>query len=211
MVRDALLSIVPDALRESVDVKWLARRALVYLAAPGAIVLVVLIGMMFSSTSHLPRGVTSTLGPTYRAIGEPVGLEIPSLHAKAPVIPIIVQGDVLISPRDVRTVGWWRESAQPGSHTGQSLLSGHTYRAGYSPMNRLKNINQGATILIHGKKRTASFLVQDVFIWSKKKIAKHSVDLFDPDLHDSRMVLVTSAGYDGKKWNSNVIVLGYPN
>jgi sortase (surface protein transpeptidase) len=200
-----------DALLESVDFTWLARRALLYLAAPGAMALVVLIGMTLSSTSHLPRGVTSTVGPTYRAIGEPVGLEIPSLHAKAPITRIGLRGDVLISPRDVRTVGWWHESAQPGSHTGQSLLSGHTYRAGYSPMNHLKDINPGATILIHGKKRTASFLVQDVFIWSKKKIAKHSVDLFDPDLHDSRMVLVTSAGYDGKKWNSNVIVFGYPN
>jgi sortase (surface protein transpeptidase) len=195
----------------SVDALWVLRRLAVYLAAPGAMALVVLIGMAFSSTSHLPRGVTSTLSPTYRAIGEPVSLEIPSLHAKAAVIPIRTQGDELVSPPDVRTVGWWRDSAQPGSPVGQSLFSGHAYHAGYSPMNHLKDINRGATILIHGKRRTASYLVQDVFIWSKKKIAKNSVDLFDPDLHDSRLVLVTSAGYDGKKWNANVIVFGYPN
>jgi len=195
----------------SIDALWVLRRLGVYLAAPGAMALVVLIGMAFSSTSHLPRGVTSTLSPTYRAIGEPVSLEIPSLHAKAAVIPIRTQGDELVSPPDVRTVGWWRDSAQPGSPVGQSLLSGHAYHAGYSPMNHLKDINRGATILIHGKRRTASYLVQDVFIWSKKKIAKNSVDLFDPDLHDSRLVLVTSAGYDGKKWNANVIVFGYPN
>ena len=65
--------------------------------------------------------------------------------------------------------------------------------------------------MIHSKDRTAGYLVQDVFIWSKKKIAKHSDDLFDPDYHDSRLVLVTSAGYDGKKWNANVIVFAYPN
>ena len=195
----------------SVDAMWLARRVGVYLAAPGAMVLVVVIGLALSSTSHLPRAVTSTSSPTVRAIGEPVSLRIPSLRAKAPVIRIGLRGDVLVPPGNVRTVGWWDESAQPGSPTGQSLLTGHAAHAGYSPLNRLKDIRRGATILISSKDRTQSYHVQDVFIWSKKKIAKNSVDLFDPDLHDGRMVLVTSAGYDGRKWNANVIVFAYPN
>lgn len=187
-----------------------ARRWGLWLAAPGAIALVSVIGLALTGTSSLPRGVTSSLFPDPHSIGEPVGLEIPSLRAKAPVVPIGVTGDELISPANVRTVGWWRKSAPPGSPIGQSLFSGHAYHAGYSPMNNLKNIRRGATILIHGKNRTASYLVQDVFIWSKKKIAKHANDLFDPDLHDGRLVLVTSAGYDGHKWNANVIVFGYP-
>jgi len=39
----------------------------------------------------------------------------------------------------------------------------------------------------------------------------HANILFDPDYHDSRLVLVTSANYDGRKWNANVIVFAYPN
>ena len=191
---------------------WIARRVAVYLAAPGAIALVFVIGVAVTSTIlPNPRVVTSSLGPTYGAIGEPVSLEIPSLRSKAPVISIGLKGDVLVPPANVRTVGWWRSSAQPGSPVGQSLLTGHAAHAGYSPLNHLRDIRPGATIWLRSKDRTASFLVQDVFIWSKKKIAKHSKDLFDPDLHDGRLVLVTSAGYDGRKWNANVIVFAYPN
>ncbi|HUS22436.1 MAG TPA: class F sortase [Aeromicrobium sp.] len=202
-----------DSGHESVDLRWLARRAGLYLAAPGAMALTVLIGMTFSSTSNLPQGVTSTITPHPHAIGQPISIEIPSLRAKAPVIPISLTGDVLEPPANVRTVGWWRGSAEPGSPTGQSLLTGHaTHKGvGYSPLNHLKDIRRGATILIRSRDRTAGYLVQDVFIWSKKTVAKHSRDLFDPDYHDSRLVLVTSARYDGRKWNANVIVFAYPN
>lgn len=189
-----------------------ARRVGVWLSAPGAILLVFLVGTAVTSTVlPNPRVVTSSLGPTFAPIGEPVSLEIPSLRSKAPVISIGLKGDVLVPPANVRTVGWWRSSAQPGSATGQSLLTGHAAHAGYSPLNKLRDIRRGATIWLRSKDRTASFLVQDVFIWNKKKIAKHSKDLFDPDLHDGRLVLVTSAGYDGRKWNANVIVFAYPN
>lgn len=181
------------------------------LAAPLAIVIVFAVGVVLTpGPLALPQGVTVSSGPKPKAIGEPVGLEIPSLGSEAPVVPIGVTNDVLISPTDVTTVGWWRESAQPGSPIGQSLLSGHAFRAGYSPMNNLRDIRRGATILIHGKDRTASYHVQDVFIWSKARIEKRSNDLFDPDLHSGRLVLVTSAGYNGKKWTANVIVFARP-
>jgi sortase (surface protein transpeptidase) len=189
-----------------------ARRIGLYLVAPGAMAVVFLVGVAVTpGPGLLPRGISSSLSPFPHAIGKPVDLEIPSLRAKASVIPIGLSGDVLVPPPDVRVVGWWLGSAQPGSPTGQSLLTGHAYHAGYSPLNNLRKIRRGATIVIRSKDSTASYLVQDVFVWSKKKIAKHSRDLFDPDFHDSRLVLVTSAGYDGRKWNANVIVFAYPN
>jgi hypothetical protein len=206
----SLFCMNEDAARRLAEAKRVARRAGVYLAAPGSLVLVFLIGVAIIPAA-VPRGVTSTLTPNPHAIGAPVSLEIPSLRAKAPIIPIGLRGDVLVPPPDVHIVGWWTGSAQPGSPTGQSLLTGHAWHAGYAPLNNLRKIRRGATIVIHSKDRTAGYLVQDVFIWSKKKIAKHSNDLFDPDYHDSRLVLVTSAGYDGKKWNANVIVFAYPN
>jgi sortase (surface protein transpeptidase) len=206
----SLFSMNEDTARRLAEAKRGARRAGVYLAAPASLVIVFLIGVAIIPAA-VPHGVTSSLSPNPHAIGQPVSLEIPSLRAKAPVVPIGLRGDVLVPPPDVHIIGWWDGSAQPGSPTGQSLLTGHAWHAGYAPLNNLRKIRRGATIVVHSKTRTASYLVQKVFIWSKKKIAKHSDDLFDPDYHDGRLVLVTSAGYDGKKWNANVIVFAYPN
>jgi hypothetical protein len=182
------------------------------LAAPVAMVLVFIIGVAILPTVHMPKGVTSFIGPTLRPIGEPVRMEIPSLDSKAEVDPIYVVGETLIPPASPRRVGWWTESAEPWSPTGQTLMTGHATRpgGGYSPLNRLRDIRRGATISVWSKNRKATYVVQDVFLWSKKKIREHANDLFDPDYHDRRLVLVTSAGFDGQKWNANVIVFAYP-
>jgi hypothetical protein len=191
------------------EMSWAARRAGIYLAAPGAMMLVFLIGVLVVPSAH-PRTVTWPTGPSLHAIGEPVSLEIPSLRAKAPVEPIVLTGDVLVPPANVRTIGWWTGSVQPGSPKGQTLMTGHAAHAGYSPLNHLRDIRRGATITVRSKDDKLTYVVKNVVIWSKAKIAKRSDVLFDPDYHDRRLLLVTSAGYDGKKWNANVIVFAYP-
>jgi len=186
------------------------RRLGFYLGAPGTLVLVFLIGLAVLPAAVTPRAVMSSLGPTLHPIGEPVSLEIPSLRAKARVISIGLSGDVLVPPANVRTVGWWRGSVQPGSLTGQTLITGHAAHAGYSPLNQLHHIRRGASISIRSKDQEATYLVRNVVTWSKKEVAKYADTLFDPDDHDRRLLLVTSADYDGKKWNANVIVFAYP-
>lgn len=186
------------------------RRLLVYLSAPGTMVIVFLVGLAVTWTPAFPRAVTSDIGPVVKAIGVPVSIEIPSLEAKAEMVPIDLTGDVLVPPPSPRIVGWWTGSAEPGSPTGQTLVTGHAAHAGYSPLNELHTIRRGATVSIRSKDKRATYIVQHVFTWSKKKIAKNSDQLFDPDYHDRRLVLVTSAGYDGRKWNANVIVFAYP-
>lgn len=172
--------------------------------------LVFLLGLAIVWTPAHPRSVTSDTGPTVTAIGEPVSLEIPSLEAKAPVEPIDLTGEVLVPPASPRILGWWTGSAQPGSPKGQTLITGHANHAGYSPLNELHTIRRGATIIIDSEDKRATYLVKAVVTWSKKKIAKRSDVLFDPDYHHRRLLLVTSAGYDGKKWNANVLVFAYP-
>ena len=137
-------------------------------------------------------------------------MEIPSLQIKVPVVPIDMEGDVLTPPADVRTVGWWRRSAQPGSTTGQTLITGHSTSAGVSPMNNLRDLRRGASILIRSKDKTASYLVQKVFVWSKRQVAEHSEELFDSEANPRRLVLVTSANFDGRLWRGNVIVFAQP-
>ena len=190
---------------------WAKRRLVPYVAAPGAMLVVFLIGLLLVHAYSVPRGVTSSLGPKLEPIGVPLRLEIPSLHAVAPIVPIEVRNDVLTPPANVRTVGWWRGSAQPYSPTGQTLMTGHAAHAMYSPLNNLRHIHPGASIIIRSKNRTASYLVQQVFVWNKKKVSQHAEELFHPDMPDRRLVLVTSANYDGRRWNANVIVFAQPN
>jgi hypothetical protein len=192
------------------EVMRVARRVGIYLAAPGSLVIVFLVGVALVGVPLLPNGVTWPTGPAVRPIGEPVRIEIPSLRAKAEVDPIVLTGDVLRPPASPLRIGWWTGSAEPGSPTGQTLMTGHSAHAGYSPLNRLREIRRGATISVWSDDRKATYLVKDVVIWSKKKIAQKADILFDPDYHDRRLLLVTSAGYDGTKWNANVLVFAYP-
>ena len=89
-----------------------------------------------------------SVGPILHPIGEPVRMEIPSLRAKAEVDPIDLTGEVLVPPASPRRVGWWTGSAEPGSPTGQTLMTGHAAHAGYSPLNHLRDIRRGATISV---------------------------------------------------------------
>jgi hypothetical protein len=199
-----------NAVRQWIETIRVARRVGIYLAAPGSLVIVFLVGVALVGVPPSPRGVTWSPGPLVRPIGEPVRIEIPSLRAKAEVDPIVLTGDVLRPPASPRRVGWWSGSAEPGSPTGQTLMTGHSAHAGYSPLNHLRDIRRGATISVWSDDRRATYLVKDVVIWSKRKIAEKADILFDPDYHDRRLLLVTSAGYDGKKWNANVLVFAYP-
>lgn len=187
-----------------------ARRIGIYLAAPGAIMLVFLLGVALLPNAGMPKSVTSLIGPILRPIGEPVRIEIPSLRAKAEVDPIDLTGEVLVPPASPRRVGWWTGSAEPGSPTGQTLMTGHAAHAGYSPLNHLRDIRRGATISVWSDDKKATYVVRRVVIWSKKEIYNKADVLFDPDYHDRRLLLVTSAGYDGNKWNANVLVFAYP-
>jgi len=192
------------------ETMWVARRIGIYLAAPGAMMLVFVLGVAFLPGVHMPKSVTSFFGPILHPIGEPVRMEIPSLRAKAEVDPIVLTGDVLRPPGNVRRVGWWTGSAEPGSPTGQTLMTGHASSTGYSPLNHLRDIRRGATISVWSDDQKATYIVRRVVIWSKREIARKADVLFDPDYHDRRLLLVTSAGYDGNKWNANVIVFAYP-
>lgn len=191
--------------------QWARRRILPWVVAPLSMLLVFVIGLAATWLPSIPRVVTSPVGPTLGAIGEPLSIEIPSLKIKARVVPIeLTKDDVLNPPADIREVGWWKRSAQPGATNGQTLMTGHAVHTGGGVMDNLGDVHRGASVLIKSKDKTASYLVQKVFVWSKDDVAVHSEDLFDPTFHERRLVLVTCADWDGKVWESNVIVYAQP-
>ena len=191
--------------------QWLRRKVVPWVAAPLSLLIVFAIGLAATWVpTGIPRVVTSDVGPSLGAIGEPVRIEIPSLKIKAPVVPIKLEGDQLNPPGDVKTVGWWNGSAQPGATDGQSLMTGHAVHTGGGVMNRLGDVRRGASVTIYSKDKSASFIVQKVFVWSKEDVAEHSEELFEPDTNHRRLVLVTCADWDGSGWDSNVIVFAQP-
>lgn len=187
------------------------------MAAPLAMALVFGLGLAAVWVPAIPRVVTSSIGPTTGSVGEPVRLVIPSLDVDAPVVPIKLDRDrVLRPPNDPATVGWWDRSAQPGATKGQPLLTGHSVRLGDGAMDTLGDVKRGATVQIMGKKdddkdpKVASYQVQKVFVYSRKQVADHADDLFGQDHHPRRLVLVTCTDWDGRVYQSNIIVFAQP-
>lgn len=166
----------------------------------------------------IPRVVTTSVGPTLGSVGTPVRLVIPSLDLDARVVPIKLDRDrVLRPPQDPTEVGWWNRSAQPGATKGQSLLTGHSVRLGDGVMDRLGDIKRGATVQVFGAAKggektgkVASYSVQKVFVYSRKQVADHSEELFDQDYNARRLVLVTCTDWNGKVYESNIIVFAQP-
>lgn len=185
-------------------------RYLPWAIAPLAMLVTFVIGLGATWAPPIPRLVTSSVGPTMGAIGEPVGLDIPSVGIKAAIVPIALEGEELNPPGDVKKVGWWTGSAEPGAENGQSLMTGHAVHTGGGVMNHLGDVNRGASVTVTSKDKSTSYIVQKVFVWSKAEVEKHSEDLFTPDYHQGRLVLVTCADWDGHVWESNVIVFAQP-
>ncbi|HJR90551.1 MAG TPA: class F sortase [Aeromicrobium sp.] len=189
------------------------------MAAPLAIAMAFGLGLAAVWMPPIPRVVTSTVGPTLGSVGTPVRVKVPSLGIDAEVVPIeLGRNRVLTPPADGSKVGWWKRSAQPGATTGQSLLTGHSLRQGDGAMDNLGDARRGATVQIVGSKKAgdgksgkvASYLVEKVFVYSRQQVADNAEDLFDQDYHPRRLVLVTCTDWDGKVYQSNIILLAQP-
>lgn len=197
---------------------FLRRRVLPWLAAPLAVALAFGTGLAAVWMPEIPRVVTSSVGPTLGSVGTPARLIIPSLDIDAPVVPIELDRDrVLRPPQDPSEIGWWDRSAQPGANAGQPLLTGHSVRLGEGAMDTLGDVKRGATVQVIGKPqdgektgKIASYSVQKVFVYSRKQVADNADDLFGQDRKTRRMVLVTCTDWDGKVYQSNIIVYARP-
>lgn len=194
------------------------RRILPWVVAPASMLLVFLFGLAIVWVPSLPRLVVSPVGPTVGSVGEPVQLKVPSIDIDAPVVPIEMDRTRILSPpADVKKVGWWKRSAEPGAKEGQTLITGHSVRLGDGVMDRLGDVKRGATVQVVGTKKgtksshqVASYLVQSVFVYSRKEVAAHSADLFGQNHHPRRLVLVTCTDWDGQEYRSNIIVYALP-
>lgn len=138
-------------------------------------------------------------------------LIVPSIGLEAPIIPIeLNQAGVLSPPADTDIVGWWKRSAQPGAHKGQTVVTGHTVHSGGGVMNRLGSVEPDDVVKIRDEGRLISYRVTRAFVYSKAELAAHAHDLFAQDRRKGRLVLVTCTDWVKGDYTSNIIVFAMP-
>ncbi|MGN6161563.1 MAG: class F sortase [Marmoricola sp.] len=144
-----------------------------------------------------------------------IRLLVPSVGIDAPIVPIALQGHILMPPDDASLVGWWTGSAKPGSPTGQTLITGHTVHTGGGQMDHLGSISPGGIVEIVTKHGTIWYRETAVLVYSKQQVSQHAQQLFGQTRKKNRLILVTCTGWTGSYYTSNVIVfadlLGIPN
>lgn len=134
-------------------------------------------------------------------------LIIRSIKIKAPIVPIDLRTDgVLSPPGDVSEVGWWRDSAKPGATKGQTVVTGHTVHTGGGVMDRLGDVRPGGLVQIKTKNGTVDYAVTKVFVYSRAQLAKHKYEVLGQDREPNRLVLITCIDWNGHDYESNVIV-----
>lgn len=149
-------------------------------------------------------------GTAYRSLAapsKPVRLIVPEIGLKAPIVPIEIASDgVLTPPSDVHEVGWWKRSAKPGATSGQTLITGHTVHTGGGVMNELGDLRPGSLIEVQTPRGTVDYRATKVFVYTKAEVAQHAQELFSQKRKRIRLVLVTCTGWTGHDYTSNIIV-----
>lgn len=178
--------------------------------------LFVLILAMVIAGFAIPSPGAGSAGPGYgdRSQYHPLGkasapesLIVPSIKINAPIVPIDVDPDGVLSPPDDYTkVGWWRGSAKPGATQGQTVVTGHTVHTGGGVMDRLGDLRPGGLVQIKTKNGTVDYATTKVFVYTRAQLAAHKDELFNQERPDYRLVLITCIDWNGREYESNVIV-----
>jgi len=137
---------------------------------------------------------------------------VPSIKIKAPLEPIQLASDgVLTPPADTDVVGWWDDSAEPGSRKGQTVVTGHTVSTGGGVMNDLPKIDVGALVRIRDEGKLVDYRTTGVFKLSKEQVADSAENLFSQGGGQAgRLVLVTCTDYHDGDYDSNIVVWAEP-
>jgi LPXTG-site transpeptidase (sortase) family protein len=140
----------------------------------------------------------------------PVRLVVPSLDLRAAVVPIEVEASgVLHPPADVDDVGWWRRSAEPGATKGPTLLTGHTVSTGGGVMDRLGDLRRGDRVVVRTREGRVAYEATNVEVLSRAELTQQRRALFGRG-GPARLVLVTCTDWDGRVYESNVVVTARP-
>ena len=136
---------------------------------------------------------------------QPVRLVVPALDLDSRVLPIEVDtSGVLYPPDDVDVTGWWKRSAKPGAHRGQTVLTGHTVGTGGGVMDRLDELRPGDRVRVRTPKGVVRYETTRVRTYSRAELAHDARRLFGQK-RSPRLVLITCTDWDGAQYRSNTV------
>jgi hypothetical protein len=161
-------------------------------------------------TTVIPSAVADIVSPNR--------IEIPKIHANAPIIPVGTTDDgELVVPLDPHKVGWWRYGAKPGATVGTAILAGHINYSGVTgEMAAIGRLNPGDTVYVFGKqnaqrKHEVRFTVTGVRTYHKTHLPYQQIF----DQHSAgRIAIVTCGGpFDASTGNylDNIVVFAVPD
>jgi hypothetical protein len=151
-------------------------------------------------------------------IVSPNRIEIPKIHAVAPIVPVGTTADrELEIPLNPKRVGWWKYGAKPGATTGTAILAGHINYAGVTgPMATIGKLNPGDDVFVFGtqnadKQHEVRFRVTGVRTYHKTRLPYQQI--FDQK-SVGRIAIVTCGGpFDASTGNylDNIVVFAVPD
>jgi hypothetical protein len=140
----------------------------------------------------------------------------PTVDAKVQPVDVLPDGNLVI-PEDVRTVGWWRSGAAPGSPVGTVVLAGHvdSATAGRGALFHLDQAPVGSRITLRGTSPAAAQDTQVYEVVGRRRYAKDALPaaaLFAQG-RTPRLVVITCGGeFDPvtRHYTDNVVVFAEP-
>jgi hypothetical protein len=157
--------------------------------------------------SHVPLPLTPLDLP-------PVAFVVPTLHVRAPVVPVGTDGaGSLDLPEDPDRLGWWVGSAVPGAASGSVVLAGHidTRQRGAGVMASVLRLPIGAALQLDDRAGTPlRYTVAAVRSYPKTALP---ASVFR-SVGSPRLVLVTCGGtFDPQAhhYSDNIVVFAVPD
>jgi hypothetical protein len=170
-------------------------------------------------------GVVPTRAPAATApVASPVAdivapnrIEIPKIHANAPIVDVGTTPDgELEVPLNPAKVGWWKYGAKPGATVGTAILAGHINYAGVTgAMASIGKLDPGDQVDVFGQQNAdaqheVKFTVTGVRTYHKTALPYKQI--FDQQ-SIGRIAIVTCGGpFDAATGNylDNIVVFAVP-
>lgn len=146
---------------------------------------------------------------------DPNRIEIPKLHAKAPITTMGEVNRELDIPLNPKVVGWWNGGAHPGAATGTAVLAGHINYAGVTgELAKIGTLDPGDHVFVYGlrqgKEVRLDFVVNAVRTY--RKTALPFLEIFNQKVA-GRLAIITCGGpFNAQTGNylDNIVVYATP-
>jgi LPXTG-site transpeptidase (sortase) family protein len=168
----------------------------VLLAASGAISYVFAPSWFGRGTGEPDVGAVPTVQGRLVNYIWPNEIQIPKLHAKAPIEQVTTENRELQIPLNPKIVGWWNGGAKPGARTGTAVIAGHINYSGVTGvMSQIGTLKPGDKVYVSGtrdkQRKTLAFRITAVRTYEKKAFPYQQIF----DQHSvGRLALVTCGG-----------------